>query len=239
VPSVKINDVTGNPFQPDVQYRGFTASPVLGTPQGLAIYQNGVRTNEAFGDTVNWDLIPEFAIDGLEIVSNNPAFGLNALGGALAVQMKNGFTFHDFGMELYGGAFGRMGAMAEAGIERRNIGVYLGADTVPGEIDRTQTTADGFGGAPQLTSTATFFGSNNHFAAGGSLDHGRVDFGATSELGAIDRDLVVTGRGVFFGDASDGAGPVQLLTTNTYAGAYVTDTPGRNDATLRHGRGPV
>ena len=341
VPSVQINDVTGNPFQPDVQYRGFTASPVLGTPQGLAVYQNGVRTNEAFGDTVNWDLIPEFAIDGLEIVSNNPAFGLNALGGALAIQMKNGFTFHDFGMELYGGAFGRIGAMAEAGIERRNIGVYLGADVlhddgwrdrsasdlrrlyadvgvkgslgefhlaftgaandfgavgptpiqllerrwqsvfttpqathnelafltgtftsqltettslqgalyyrgfsqshidgntsdevvpglsanaVAGEIDRTHTTADGFGGAVQLTSTATFFGSNNHFAAGASLDHGRVDFGATSELGAIDRDLVVTGSGVFLDDASDGAGPVQLLTTNTYAGLYVTDT---------------
>jgi hypothetical protein len=51
VPSAQINDVTGNPFQPDVQYRGFTASPVLGTPQGLAVYQNGVRTNEAFGDT--------------------------------------------------------------------------------------------------------------------------------------------------------------------------------------------
>jgi hypothetical protein len=61
VPSAQINDVTGNPFQPDMQYRGFTASPVLGTPQGLAGYQNGVRTNEAFGDTVNWDLIPEFA----------------------------------------------------------------------------------------------------------------------------------------------------------------------------------
>lgn len=71
VPSVQINDVTGNPYQPDVQYRGFTASPVLGTPQGLAVYQDGVRTNEAFGDTVNWDLIPEFAIDGVEIVSKN------------------------------------------------------------------------------------------------------------------------------------------------------------------------
>ncbi len=32
---------------------------MLGTPQGLAVYQNGVRINEVFGDTVNWDLIPE------------------------------------------------------------------------------------------------------------------------------------------------------------------------------------
>ena len=62
VPGISINEVTGNPFQPDVQFRGFVASPVAGTPQGLAVYQNGVRINEAFGDTVNWDLIPTAAI---------------------------------------------------------------------------------------------------------------------------------------------------------------------------------
>ena len=57
-----LNEVAGNPFQPNVQFRGFVASPVSGTPQGLAVYQNGVRVNEAFGDTVNWDLIPTAAI---------------------------------------------------------------------------------------------------------------------------------------------------------------------------------
>ena len=62
VPSVSIGDTAVNPFQPDVQYRGFLASPTVGAPQGLAIYQNGVRINEAFGDTVNWDFIPERAI---------------------------------------------------------------------------------------------------------------------------------------------------------------------------------
>src|SRR5262249_53161162 len=59
VPSVSTNDTAVNPFQPDLTYRGFLASPTVGTPQGLAIYQNGVRINEAFGDTVNWDFIPE------------------------------------------------------------------------------------------------------------------------------------------------------------------------------------
>jgi hypothetical protein len=57
--SVHVNDTLDDPFQPDIQYRGFEASPVLGTPQGLAVYQDGVRINEAFGDTVNWDLFPE------------------------------------------------------------------------------------------------------------------------------------------------------------------------------------
>lgn len=62
VPGIVVNEVSGNPFQPNVQFRGFVASPVAGTPQGLAVYQNGVRVNEAFGDTVNWDLIPTAAI---------------------------------------------------------------------------------------------------------------------------------------------------------------------------------
>jgi iron complex outermembrane recepter protein len=80
LPGVTLSDQTGNPFQLDVKYRGFTASPVLGTPQGLAVYQNGVRINEVFGDTVNWDLIPETAIQGMALVPNNPLYGLNALG---------------------------------------------------------------------------------------------------------------------------------------------------------------
>ena len=81
VPGIIVNEVAGNPFQPDVQFRGFVASPVAGTPQGLAVYQNGVRINEAFGDTVNWDLIPTAAMQSVAVVTNNPAFGLNALGG--------------------------------------------------------------------------------------------------------------------------------------------------------------
>src|SRR5262249_15123295 len=93
VPSVFITDTAGNPFQPDVQFRGFQASPTVGTPQGLAVYQNGVRINEAFGDTVNWDFIPERAINRLDIHPSNPIFGLNALGGAIAIEMKNGFTY--------------------------------------------------------------------------------------------------------------------------------------------------
>src|SRR5271169_1004114 len=88
IPFVSLSDQSGNAFQRNLDYRGFTASPVPGTPQGLAVYQNGTRINEAFGDTVNWDLIPTVAVRSIDVISNNPAFGLNALGGALSVQMK-------------------------------------------------------------------------------------------------------------------------------------------------------
>src|SRR5579863_8605347 len=78
VASATVNDTEGNPFQPDILFRGFTASPVAGTPQGLAVYVNGARFNDAFGDTVNWDLIPPAAIDSVNLEAANPVYGLNA-----------------------------------------------------------------------------------------------------------------------------------------------------------------
>ncbi len=116
VGSVTVNDLQNNPFQPDVQFRGFTASPLLGNPQGLAVFQNGVRVNEPFGDTVNWDLIPDFAIEHIDLLAgSNPVFGLNALGGALALRMKSGFTYEGAALAVSGGSFARRDGVAEAG----------------------------------------------------------------------------------------------------------------------------
>jgi iron complex outermembrane receptor protein len=69
LPGVSLSSQTGNEFQLDFNYRGFIASPVIGTPEGLAVYQNGVRINEVFGDIVNWDFIPQNAINQLTLVS--------------------------------------------------------------------------------------------------------------------------------------------------------------------------
>ncbi len=124
VPGIVVNDVAGNPFQPDVQFRGFVASPVAGTPQGLAVYQNGVRINEAFGDTVNWDLIPTAAIRSVTVVTNNPAFGLNALGGAVNVQMKDGFNYHGAEVDVMAGSFGRRQGSAQWGKQVDDFAVY-------------------------------------------------------------------------------------------------------------------
>jgi iron complex outermembrane recepter protein len=125
--SVSISDVLADPFQPDILYRGFEASPVLGTPQGLAVYQNGVRINEAFGDTVNWDLFPDIAVSRVDIVSANPLFGLNALGGAVSITMKNGFTFQGGDGELSGGSFNQRQGAAEFGANNGVFGIYVAA----------------------------------------------------------------------------------------------------------------
>src|ERR1700689_3804617 len=105
--TININDTLADPFQPDILIRGFEASPVLGTPQGIAVYQNGVRINEAFGDAVNWDFFPDIAIDRVDVVSSNPVYGLNALGGAVVVNMKNGFNHEGGDAQISGGSFGR------------------------------------------------------------------------------------------------------------------------------------
>jgi iron complex outermembrane receptor protein len=125
--SVNINDALADAFQPDILYRGFDASPVLGTPQGLAVYQNGVRINEAFGDTVNWDLFPDIAVDRIDIVSANPLFGLNALGGAISVTMKNGFTLQGLDGELSGGSFDQRQGAVEFGTNNGVFGFYAAA----------------------------------------------------------------------------------------------------------------
>ncbi|HEY9181901.1 MAG TPA: TonB-dependent receptor [Gammaproteobacteria bacterium] len=114
--SVFVNDAQNNPLQPDVQYRGFVASPLLGLPQGLAIYQDGVRVNEPFGDTVNWALIPESAISELYLVpGSSPLFGLNSLGGAVALHTKDGLTHAGTSAELVMGSFERLTVQAETG----------------------------------------------------------------------------------------------------------------------------
>ncbi len=130
--SINIGDNLDDPFQPDILYRGFEASPVLGTPQGLAVYQNGVRINEAFGDTVNWDLFPDIAINRVNIVSSNPVYGLNALGGAISVDMKNGFNYTGGNAELSGGSFGQRSAAVEYGANSGTFGVYVAGTGLDG-----------------------------------------------------------------------------------------------------------
>jgi outer membrane receptor protein involved in Fe transport len=113
---VSISQSQDNPLQADVNYHGFTASPLLGTPQGLSVYVDGVRVNESFGDTVNWDLIPEIAISTITLMpGSNPVFGLNTLGGALSVQTKSGHDNPGSELQAYGGSFGRSAVQGATG----------------------------------------------------------------------------------------------------------------------------
>jgi len=106
--SISVNAAQGNPYQLDVSFRGFTASPLIGVPQGLSVFQDGVRINEPFGDVVNWDLLPQSAIASIQLIpGSNPIFGLNTLGGALSIDTKSGITDPGSAVEFSGGSFGR------------------------------------------------------------------------------------------------------------------------------------
>jgi iron complex outermembrane receptor protein len=374
LPGVSLSSQTGNEFQLDFNYRGFIASPVIGTPQGLAVYQNGVRINEVFGDIVNWDFIPQNAINQLTLVPSNPVYGLNATGGALAFQMKNGYTYHGVEGEVSGGSYGRAVASVQAGGEVGNLSGYFTADaiddsgwrqdtpsslrrvfadlgargeqtefhlsftganngfsanpatpvqmlaqdwsstytlpqttqnqlafltasatwrpsdtwtyqaiayfrnfrqahvdgnptnaqnsgcpdptvlcfpnldgtvsdlittrgqTVPasgslgtsflGEIDRTWTTTNSFGGSVQASSAEKVFGHENSFTIGLSVDRGLVQFAETAELGTLNANQFpfINGTGLFINQPSGDVAPVGLGAHTLYTGLYVTDT---------------
>lgn len=114
--SVHVNEVQGNPFQPDVNYRGYTASPLLGTPQGLSVYMDGVRLNQPFGDVMSWDLIPKVAVAETTLIpGSNPLFGLNTLGGALSLRTKNGASHPGTTVQIVGGSYARRAVEFEHG----------------------------------------------------------------------------------------------------------------------------
>ena len=132
---VHVNETQGNPFQPDVSYRGYTASPLLGTPQGLSVYMDGVRLNQPFGEVVSWDLIPKIAIASTTLMpGSNPLFGLNTLGGALSVQTKEGRGFQGTTLQATYGSHVRRAAEFEHGGQTpsKRVDWYL-AGTVFGE----------------------------------------------------------------------------------------------------------
>jgi outer membrane receptor protein involved in Fe transport len=110
------NNNQENPYQPDLNYRGYTASPLLGTPEGLSAYVDGVRQNQPFGDVVAWDLIPNIAIDEMALVpGSDPVFGLNTLGGAVSIQTKDGHSAPGTSLTINGGSFGRRSGSFEHG----------------------------------------------------------------------------------------------------------------------------
>ena len=123
--SVNVNDYQGNPFMMDVTYRGFTAGPQIGTPQGLSVFFDGIRVNEPFGDVVNWDLIPMNALSSVDVFpGSNPIFGLGTLGGAFTVKTKDGFNNEGVDAEILTGSYGRKQLQISSGINNGTFALF-------------------------------------------------------------------------------------------------------------------
>ena len=104
--------------------------------------------------------------------------------------------------------------------------------SVLGEIDRTWTTTNSFGGSAQAASSERLFGHENNFTIGLSVDRGLVQFSTTSELGTVNANQFPSaqGFGLFIDQPSGDVAPVGLGATTLYTGLYATDTL---DATSR------
>jgi len=188
---VHVEDVQNNPFQPDLRFRGFTASPLLGSSQGLAVYQDGVRLNEPFGDLVSWDLIPRMAIGGVELVpGSSPLFGFNAVGGALSIRTKSGFSHPRHRLRLGGGSFGRATADFESGGHGERLSHYVSGtaftedgwrDFSPSDVRQLFGRFDWRG--RRTTAALSVTAADNELRGNGALP---------VQLLAVDRDAVFT-----------------------------------------------
>jgi outer membrane receptor protein involved in Fe transport len=189
--SVNVNSAQGNPLQPDVQFRGYSVSPLLGLAQGVAVYQNGVRINEPLGDAVNWDLLPESAVNSISLVGgSNPLYGLNALGGALAVEMKNGFNFSGHMLEVAGGSWERVTTTAESGANSGVLGYYINVSYFDEDGWRDLSASD----AMNVYADASFRANGTSLDL--ALQYGSSDLTGNGALPigmlALDRDSVFT-----------------------------------------------
>ena len=126
---VTVNEVGGNPFQLELNFRGYNATPISGNPQGLSVYIDGIRANQPFSNTVLWDLIPNFAISDMQVVAgSNPVYDLNTLGGSMSMQTKSGQNFKKNNLDVTAGSWARNSSVLEAGgvLEDSNMDYYVG-----------------------------------------------------------------------------------------------------------------
>jgi iron complex outermembrane receptor protein len=127
---VNVTQSQGNPWQGNLVFHGFTLSPLLGSPSGISVYMDGVRQNEPFAETMNWESIPDFAIGNVELVpGSNPLYGLNTLAGALLLASKSGFSDPGGSLNISGGSWGRVQTDVDFGVHGRRFGLYVGASS--------------------------------------------------------------------------------------------------------------
>ena len=184
--SVNVNETQGNPVQPDVNFRGYTASPLLGTPEGLSIYMDGVRMNQPFGDVVSWDLIPRMAIAEVALIpGSNPLFGLNTLGGALSLQTKSGASKPGTSIGVSGGSFGRRAVEFDHGwANSKGLNWYVAGNLFHDDGWRQASPSD----VRQAFSKLGWQGAKTNISLTGSYANNELTGNGLQEFRALQRD---------------------------------------------------
>jgi outer membrane receptor protein involved in Fe transport len=184
-------DDLGSPYKLNLSSRGFYSSPVVGLPQGVAVFLDGVRMNEPEASQVNFDLLPMDHIQRIEILSGNGSLlGRNALGGAINLVTARGTGPTTGTIELSGGSYGA--ARGEAHVSGRRAGGldwYLGGNYNREDGWRQATGEEGYQGFVNLgklseTGGVRFQGfySYDNAAPAGSLPESIFEQHADSNL---------------------------------------------------------
>ena len=119
LPGVTLANQTGSPYQSGLRIRGFAVSPIVGLPQSVSVFVDGVRVNEADASQVHLSLIPFRAVERVELLRGpGGAFGKNALAGALNIVTARGEGNGSIEVETEGGSYGAASGALRAGGRR-------------------------------------------------------------------------------------------------------------------------
>ncbi|MEO8449198.1 MAG: TonB-dependent receptor [Gemmatimonadota bacterium] len=112
-PGISTYDDLGAGRKVSLSYRGFFASPVVGLPQGISVFLDGIRQNEPDAAQVNFDLLPLQRVTRVELLSGTASLlGRNSLGGAINLVTDGGGGATRGEVELSGGSYTTFGSDA-------------------------------------------------------------------------------------------------------------------------------
>jgi outer membrane receptor protein involved in Fe transport len=184
-------DDLGSAYKLNLSTRGFFASPVVGLPQGVSVFLDGVRMNEPDAAEVNFDLLPLEHIKRIEVLSGNGTLlGRNSLGGAVNLVTRRGEGPLNGELELVGGTYGMLsGEGSVGGRSRTGYDYYVGGGYNTEDGWRQQTGSDQwniFGNFGKLGATSGLrlqsFYASSYARTAGSLPESVYDVKPDSNL---------------------------------------------------------
>ncbi|MGE5687660.1 MAG: TonB-dependent receptor [Gemmatimonadota bacterium] len=127
-PGFTFYDDLGSAYKTSLTTRGFSAGPVLGTPQGVSVFVDGVRQNQPDAAEVNFDLLPLDHVKRVEFLHGTGSLlGPNSLGGSVNLITERGSGLPHGEIELSGGSYGLVSGEASVAGATGRWDYYLGA----------------------------------------------------------------------------------------------------------------
>jgi outer membrane cobalamin receptor len=203
-PGFSAYDDLGSGYKMNISTRGFYASPVVGVPQGVSVFLDGIRQNEPDAAQVNWDLLPMEHIQRAELVSGvGSILGRNSLAGAINLVSRRGQGPFRAELEAAGGNFGAFsGEGAVSGVSRGGLDYYVGGGYTREDGWRQLTGAEQYNGfvnigrlGPRSGIRFQAWGADSRAETAGSLPETVFDTRPDSNLSSGDYEDLYSVQG--------------------------------------------